>query len=192
MGGPNSGRRRERNACAIEDTVWLDLRLLRRLGFLRDRSTTVGTVSWMRRGEPAGSCRVEVDLRGTADPHLAVTLPGRTPQLIDLERVECPFGGVRFFFVCPRTGARCLVLPLLDGEFASRRAHRITYGSQSEAPLDRLYRRRDKLRDRLAGRIGRDVLSGVRRRRLEARLEAVQALVRRARSDQLRRLFGMT
>lgn len=89
-------------------------------------------------------------------------------------------------------GRRCEVLPLLDGEFASREAHAITYASQSEGELDRAYRRRDKLRGRLDGANGLTSPTGAKRERLAGKWREAARKARALRSDALRRRFGMS
>jgi hypothetical protein len=80
---------------------------------------------------------------------------------------------------------------LLDGEFASREAHDVTYGSQSESELDRAYRKRDKLKARLEGSVnGRASPTGAKRRRLTHRWRIAADHARRLRADALRRRFG--
>ena len=77
---------------------------------------------------------------------------------IQLETTPQPFGGRRWWFICPRTGRRATKLYLPNGAFtfASRQAYRLAYRSQREAPHDRALRRAFKLRDKLgaAGGIG--------------------------------------
>jgi hypothetical protein len=70
-----------------------------------------------------------------------------------VERVSMPqpFGGRRWWFVCPRTGDRVAKLYLPPGAltFASRKAHRLGYRSQRESPRDRALGRAFKARQRL-------------------------------------------
>lgn len=70
---------------------------------------------------------------------------------IPLETTPQPFGGRRWWFVCPRTGRRASKLYLPNGAFtfAARQAYRLAYRSQREAPHDRALRRAFKLRGRL-------------------------------------------
>jgi len=64
-----------------------------------------------------------------------------------------PFGGVRWWFICPRSNrrVRTLHLPLGGRHFWSRRAYRLAYASQSETAQDRAMRRSRKLCRRLGG-----------------------------------------
>jgi hypothetical protein len=62
---------------------------------------------------------------------------------IELESTPQPFGGRRWWFICPRMGVRVAKLYLPNGAytFASRQAYRLAYRSQREAPYDRALRR---------------------------------------------------
>jgi hypothetical protein len=75
---------------------------------------------------------------------------------IELVTTPQPFGGRRWWFVCPRTGRRAAKLYLPNGAFtfASRQAYRLAYRSQRETPWDRALRRAFKLRDELGGHGG--------------------------------------
>jgi hypothetical protein len=64
-----------------------------------------------------------------------------------------PFGGRRWFFICPRTGENATKLHLPSGAdtFASRRAYRLGYRSQRESPRDRSLSRAFALRGKIGG-----------------------------------------
>jgi hypothetical protein len=64
-----------------------------------------------------------------------------------------PFGGLRWWFVCPQLNRRMrkLYLPLGGRHFWSRRAYELAYASQRETKYDRALRRARKLRLRLGG-----------------------------------------
>jgi hypothetical protein len=47
------------------------------------------------------------------------------------------YGGRRYYFLCPKHGRRCEVLPMVGGVFASRQAGRLTYQSQSADQIDK-------------------------------------------------------
>src|SRR5262245_20314249 len=72
---------------------------------------------------------------------------------INLVTTSPHFGGVRWWFVCPRSGRRVrkLYLPLGGRHFWSRRAYRLRYASQRETKYDRALRRARKLYLRLGG-----------------------------------------
>ncbi len=73
--------------------------------------------------------------------------------LIHLETTAQPFGGRRWWWICPRTGRRAVKLYLPNGAFtfASRQAYRLAYRSQRETARDRALRRAFKLREKLGG-----------------------------------------
>jgi hypothetical protein len=64
-----------------------------------------------------------------------------------------PFGGLRWWFVCPRSNrkVRKLYLPLDGRHFWSRRAYELAYASQRETKYDRALRRARKLTLKLGG-----------------------------------------
>jgi hypothetical protein len=64
-----------------------------------------------------------------------------------------PFGGLRWWFVCPQLNRRVrkLYLPLGGRHFWSRRAYELAYASQRETKYDRALRRARKVRLRLGG-----------------------------------------
>jgi hypothetical protein len=67
-----------------------------------------------------------------------------------------PFGGRRWFFVCPRTGESAVKLHLPSGAytFTCRKAYRLGYRSQRESPHDRSLSRAFALRRKIGGEGG--------------------------------------
>lgn len=72
---------------------------------------------------------------------------------IGLETTVQPFGGVRWWFRCPRTGRRavCLRLPLGGHQFWSRHAYRLGYASQREDREGRAQLQAERLYAKLGG-----------------------------------------
>jgi len=172
MGGHSSGRYRTRNRGSIEQALRLDMANLRRTGFVRPGAIVSGSQHWTRRGEPAGSISLKVDLSSLDDAHAILTFNAKdvpTVQRVQLAVVPCRFGGHRFYWVCPVTGRRCTVLAGAAGRFASRQAQRLTYASQTADALDRLRLARDKGEARLWGKDGRGRPRGANRERLSQR-----------------------
>jgi hypothetical protein len=102
---------------------------------------------------------VTVDTRDVADAHFLLTHgtrewgdEDRVTYRINLATTRPQYGGLRWWFVCPRTGRRTpkLFLPYGGRYFRSRRAYGLGYASQRETRLDRLMRKARKLH-RLAG-----------------------------------------
>jgi hypothetical protein len=83
-----------------------------------------------------------------------------TSPITRLRRVATPqpFGGRRWWFLCPRTGRRVTKLYLPDGAltFASRQAYQLVYACQREPAHERASRRACKLRGKLGGTGGLD------------------------------------
>lgn len=173
MGGHSSGRYRTRNRGSIEQALRLDMAKLRRMGFVRPGAIVSGSQHWTRRGEPAGSISLKVDLSSLDDPHavLTFTADGKpTVQRVQLVAEPCRFGGHRFYFLCPvMTWRRCTVLAFGAGRFASRQAQRLTYATQSADALDRLRLARDKAEARAWGKGGHPRPRGANRERLVER-----------------------
>jgi hypothetical protein len=106
-------------------------------------AVTSGVQRWTRvaTGEESGSVGVTVNL---ADPDagfvvVRFNLNGDPRvQEIQLESRPMRYGGRRYYFICPKHGRRCKVLPMVGGVFASRQAGRLTYQSQSADQIDRM------------------------------------------------------
>lgn len=133
--------------------LWLDVRKLAREGWLQPGRAS--TQTWTRRGQPAGT----INLIAGRD---AVTLDYRVkgPQDADWRPIRdriplawtpCTYGGERAWFVCPGCQRRRAILYSAAGRFRCRRCHDRAYGSTREDDLDRLYRRRDAIMDKLGG-----------------------------------------
>ena len=73
------------------------------------------------------------------------------PVLLDW--TECNLGGKRPWFLCPGCGRRVAIL-YVDSLFQCRQCLRLTYQSQREGHLDRLLRRKDKIRKKLGWQDG--------------------------------------
>jgi hypothetical protein len=81
---------------------------------------------------------------------------GKTHQVDDkilLVSTQPSFGGLRWWFLCPRLHRRVrkLYLPLGVRHFRSRQAYGLAYASQRETAYDRAMRRAQKLWRRLGG-----------------------------------------
>lgn len=150
MGGINSGRRRSVHRGAVEQFPVIDMRVLKRAGLLKPGECTYDTLCWRNQHLEALEIRIFVDLSGSDDA--AIRIAGDVPnQRTAIECAPCPYGGYRCYFLCPQTGIRCEQLFLVDGTFASRKAHRLTYASQSEDDLSRARRKVRKLSRQVEG-----------------------------------------
>lgn len=150
MGGINSGRRRSVHRGAVEHYPAIDLRILRRAGLIAPGECTYDTLSWRNQASRALRARIFVDLSDADDASLRIVGDG-IDQRAAMACVPWAFGGMRCYFLCPIYGTRCEVLYLVDGILASRKAHGLTYASQSEDDLSRARRRARKLHRQVDG-----------------------------------------
>jgi len=195
MGGYSSGRYRTRNRGAVDAAIRLDIRAMRRQGFLKPRAITSGVLrwTWVSTGEEIGSVSVMVNLTDPTAGFVVVQfkLNGdpRT-QEIHLRSRPMRYGGRRYYFECPRHLRACEVMPLSGGIFASRQAQRMTYQSQSATILDRLRDKSWKLEKRLWPEKGRRRLRGRNRERLLAAWERADNAFEDLFAVEVTRRFG--
>lgn len=151
MGGPGSGNRWRVGKNTVESYFRLDVRWLRRAGYLRRGWT--GSIRWTRNGAPAADIDVVA-----FDDHLVLDYrqrsggqdwsPMRYP--VRLDQTACHLGGMRLWFRCPAQGCGRRVAFLYGGTvFACRKCHQLVYGCQNDDRAGRAMRRADKLRERL-------------------------------------------
>jgi hypothetical protein len=141
------GPGRPRLRAIAEESLPLDVRMVQRAGMLCNGY--VGTLTWRHSssGEPAG--RVSFSATGSSIRlDYCVNRKPRT-QLVSFARTGCHFGGSRPWFACPLCSKRAAVLYAPDGRFGCRHCQRIGYQSQAEDFNRRLYRKENKIRERL-------------------------------------------
>jgi hypothetical protein len=160
VGGIGSGRRSGR--ATVESCLTLDLCAMIRRGHLVPGRRLGGIMAWSRdwAPRPVAQGQYEADL---CDPdaawmRLAYSVPGaadgagvRQDYRVRLVTTPCPFGGLRWWFLCPLSGRRVVRLHLPPGGtlFASRRAHGLAYRSLREGWLDRSHARQRRAFARL-------------------------------------------
>ena len=116
MGGPLSGRRKDRARKTVESYLMLDVNQLSEKGCLRTGSS--GTCQWV-----LGNEIFSVNLRAEAGRvHLSYTVRvgdggcEEMAETISIVHLRCRFGGSRAYFICPGPGdgtdcgRRCTVL----------------------------------------------------------------------------------
>jgi hypothetical protein len=167
MGGYGSGR--SGGVPLIEDGLILDIDKLRRDGLIGSGISRSGSLRWteIRSGREVGSinfvARINDD-EGSLRLQYTTTRNAtgekiETDYEIELEAAAQPFGGHRWYFVCPATGARIskLYMPPGSTRFLSRGAYpRLAYQSQRLTLYDRVLKRAFKLRRQMGdqGAIG--------------------------------------
>jgi hypothetical protein len=146
----------------VESSITLDIRRLMRAG-LAPNSSQSGTLQWTwSNGRLAYQAAANTCLdEDTGLLHLAgitrfdlfgrpVYLRGQTIRLV---ATTPPFGGRRWWFVCPSTGNQVMKLHLPYGAqvFASRQAYGLGYAVQRESAGVQARRRARKARARIGG-----------------------------------------
>lgn len=126
-----------------------------------------------------------VPTRPTVEDRARVTVAdiraGRVPRSLTprLEGIRQPFGGKRWFLLCPACGVRCRVLygdcaSWLTGHFACRMCHDLAYSCQREVREMRLRRRAARCLKRVST-LGRARRKGVHQRTWAACVGASEA-----------------
>lgn len=163
MGGFGSGRRGYREK--VEHHRSLDVNRLHKAGCLA--AGFAGGWHWMRDGERVANITMRCDgevltldyrYRINHGPWQDVTQPVR------LERTACAYGGTRPWFICPGEvngrycGRRVAKLYAGGAHFLCRHCYGLAYASQSETAIDRLLSQANKLRVKLGGQPGVDMV----------------------------------
>ena len=145
----------------VEGCRVLDIGRLRHQEVIRPNCRTTGHYAWTDAdtGEQKASICFDAKL---GDDHGSLRLIYKSRAVwtdethaldytISLMTTAQPFGGYRWWFLCPRTGMRVAKLYLPHGafQFASREAYRLGYRCQREAPNDRALNRAFRLRRKL-------------------------------------------
>jgi len=159
MGGYGSGR--PFGANTTDDYLAMDVRHWQRDGLL-----VAGygfTSTWSSRGEIIGKIHVTIEIDQARLTYSHTKQGGKWQNLnypVTLQTTPCHYGGERYWFICPAVGCgkRVAKLYLGDKYFACRQCYRLAYPCQREIRHDRLIRKADKLRKKLAWEPG--VLNG--------------------------------
>jgi hypothetical protein len=164
MGGTGSGRYGGRPT--VEAALKLDLHHLIRTGSFRPDATVTGSLAWTDgyTGEHRASIGYEAtmgDERGWVRLGYTTTnhWTGQTTQhdyTVELATTPQPFGGRRWWWVCPKRRDLVAKLYMPSGGviFASRKAHRLAYRCQRQSPYDRAISQGFKHRQRLGAKGG--------------------------------------
>lgn len=161
MGGLGSGRySRILENESIENHLRLDIRILHRSGSLKPGCES--DWQWFSQGKLCAELRVRV---GSGQVVLSYRHQTSKQEwiseeyLVGLDWTPCAYGGSRVWFRCPKKGCGRRVALLYGREvLACRHCHGISYPCQRETTDDRVFRRIERLRERLGW--GRGVLNG--------------------------------
>ena len=155
MGGYGSGRRS--NRWTTDDCLRINLSHLKQRGMLRRHCMTRREQMWGQDGQTVAQLTLVSDVH-CLQPSPRLTITGHAFDrvincVIQLEEQPLPYGGERWYALCPRTGRRstALVLPPGRAQFASVSGWNVAYGSQRECAIHRGHRAIDKAQKRLRG-----------------------------------------
>jgi hypothetical protein len=189
MGGTGSGNYGGKPT--VEAALKLDLHRLIRNGSLRPGARVTGSLTWTDTysGKQTASIGYEatmgeesgwVRLRYTTTNHWNGEKIHHD-YTVQLATTLQPFGGRRWWWVCPRRGdlVSKLYKPAGGAIFASRKAHRLAYRSQRQSPHDRAISQAFKRRQRLGadGGIGDpiDKPKGMRWATFDRKMQQIEA-----------------
>ena len=133
--------------------VRLHLPEMMRAGRVRPVARIVRTVEWGPAGAPpVATVRLVADL-GEVAGRLELRHPGGEVYTVDVVSVPQPFGGRRWWLICPDSGARTstLYMPTGAARFASRKVHGLGYRTQRLGARGRAEEREARARAALGG-----------------------------------------
>lgn len=143
MGGSGSGRRSNRPT--TDRCLYISLSHLKQLGMLTRHCLSRRGLFWTQHGQTVADLTFVSDTDCEPRPYLKIT-GYAFGQAVDcevrLEEYRLPYGGERWYALCPITGKRCttLVLPPGKTHFASVKGWNVAYSSQRECAIHRGYR----------------------------------------------------
>ncbi|MEE8099725.1 MAG: hypothetical protein V3T13_07300 [Hyphomicrobium sp.] len=158
MGGCGSGRYGGWPTSEATDSLVIDIAALRR-GGLRAGFVASSHYTWTSSFDGEFSADMLIDTRGRDDASIVLRHitrdndPREIAYRVPLTATRPPFGGLRWWFICPARGdlRTKLFLPLGGSRFLSREAYRLGYACQRGTKLDRLHRKARKLKLALGG-----------------------------------------
>ncbi len=173
-GGMRWGAGRPGYRAKAEQLQRVDIRVWRKRGYLTPGQQF--SWAWTRGDERTGSIGVRVHDAYSLSLLYSIGAGGERrdgSQTIALTRTPCPYGSSRPWFVCPRCQRRAGLLFLRWERFACRRCQQVSYTSQAEDVLARMWRKQAKIEGRLGENWRRP--KGMRERTYEAHLDALLA-----------------
>lgn len=161
MGGIGSGNHYRWNTKPIlDDCRSIDINAMVRLGAIREGYSGTGHWRWVSAdtGEETSKIGYECNTIDKSNSYLRLIYKMTSTQekidyKIPLVRTYPPYGGVRFWFICPKTGKRVGKLYIVSGSnyFLSRHVYRIHYASQTHDKITRSIDKKWKLMNKVDG-----------------------------------------
>ena len=148
---------RPRQRVRLEDGLKIDLNKV-----LREGLGPPGRIPWIRwkstRAGEIAKGSITIRKEGENRGFLKIVL-GKLDQRLDLLAQPRHFGGRQWYFLCPITSKKCSVVWLPPGadRFCSRQAwgKQVAYSTQFEPPFNRAISAREKVKDKLIGKLNR-------------------------------------
>jgi len=124
----------------LENCISIDLKHLKKLGYLKPDQIRAGGLQWRSGKQIIGKLSIIVNT--IAPPYIQLEYVYRgepVKRCIWLTNIKPPIGdGRKWFFVCPVSGKRCTKLYLINGFFVHRLAAKgVFYQKQIESHKDR-------------------------------------------------------
>jgi hypothetical protein len=154
---------RSRQRATLEAGLRLDLNKLARRGLIQLGDFKSSGIHWTESysGELIAAGTVTADMSDTYGGWLRIDI-GNLSQRIHLRSRDRNFGGVQWYFVCPRSGSLASVVWMPPGasSFASRKSwgRQVAYQSQFLDAVGRAHQGKDRINRRLCtiGRLDPD------------------------------------
>lgn len=157
MGGYGSGR--YSGMPVVESGLTLDISRLIRKRFIVPGKHVAGAISWTNTTTGEKTAEIGYDASMLPDEanwvRLRYTVNSQPMDYkVALVTSPCNYGGVRWWWICPRTACMVSKLHLPPGgkTFASRKAYRLPYRSQRQAGIDRTHERQARLHRKLGSK----------------------------------------
>lgn len=147
-GGSRFGAGRKSHNQKAELTLALDIRVLNRGGYLRRRYPFAW--AWITNyGEQVASATLLIKDESICISY--IWFGHHLEIVVKLETTPCNFGSSRVWLKCPKCDGRCakIFLNNRDGYYACRKCVGVSYYSQSEDQMDRVWRKQNKLENKL-------------------------------------------
>jgi hypothetical protein len=138
----------------LESGLRLDINRLAQRGFIHPGALSGAGISWTDSysGNEIASGIISSDLRGPYEGYLRIEI-GSLKQEIHMVARKRHFGGHQWFFICPDTTRRALVLWMPPGAryFCCRQrwGRQVAYVSQFMTPIDRAHRGKARINSQL-------------------------------------------
>ncbi|MDA3787908.1 MAG: hypothetical protein PF503_05400 [Desulfobacula sp.] len=156
MGGSGSGSwYRWDTKAKTESQHRVDIRWLKKQNYLKPGIS--GSLSWSSRGESTGSIRFSMQENNMILKYRHRPRGGEwqdVEQIISFDQTPCNYGGHRKWFLCPRCYKRVSLLYGAGKYFLCRHCHDLTYDTCNSSPLQRIFDKANKLRERIGGHAG--------------------------------------